>query len=319
MNIILIREPIPPQNLYRLITEFPHYKFIQASQESLLSLGKEQLKSVEIFYGHRLISEELDLMPLLRWVHVTSPYMDEICVNEILKKEHILVTETGNFDVDRVGEFAFASMLAFAKNLFLWENYSQNPSALNENSIKEGMWTASNRILLQISLNSIGTEIARRAKLGEFKVWGVQEKKSFHPFCEKVFSYDQLHEVLPQVDVVSISLTSDQEPLLKKKEFNLMKKNSVLLVFGSGASIDIEALAELDHSKFRGILIDAHFKKALPKNSKLWGSPHVIICPEVGAYPKKEDDSTFKIFLYNLWQFLHGNFSEMKGIVSSWE
>jgi phosphoglycerate dehydrogenase-like enzyme len=319
MNIILLRDPISPEEFYKLQTEFPHYKFISFVGEPLDKLEKDQLSSIEIYYGHYLSVEELNLLPLLRWVHVTSPYLDEMCLKEIQARENIMITKAENFSFGQVGEFALAATLAFCKNLFRWKTADKDPHSISNMALKKSMWSPNHHIFLQIGLDAVGTEIAHKAQREGFNVWGAKEKSSFHPYCNKVYPFSELTGCIPNADVISISISEEiEKPLLKKEEFSLMKEDSILLIFGSPSSVDIRSLAELlesSNKKFRGILIDAHFKTGLPTESTFWNAPEVLITPEASLYPKHQENPPFRLFVYNLRQFIHGNLSEMKIVV----
>lgn len=307
MNIVLLRDPLSPLNLYRLVTEFPHYQFIQFQNNPLQSLGKDQLSAIEIYYGHSLTSEELNLMPILRWIHCSSPRLNKLCLDDILKKEHILITKALDEEVEKTGELALAAMLAFAKNLFtIQKNKKQEIS-------RESIWSISNRLLLQVSLDPIGTAVAHEAKKVGFKVWGVQENASFHPDCEKVFDFSKIPKLLPKVDILSIS--GDTPNIMGIQELKLIGHNSILMIFGSLA-LNHKALEDfLNPMKFRGIFIYSN----VDSNSTLWNHPQVLIVPQGEANIQHTTPAQFKLFFYNLWQFLHGNYNEMRNVIKSKE
>lgn len=93
-----------------------------------------------------------------------------------------------------------------------------------------------------------------------------------------------------------------------------MKQGSILIVIGSGG-VDADALAQIAESgKFRGILIDASYQTPLPATSPLWNIRNIIITPEVASRPKSTERQAFRTFLYNLRQYLHGNFQDMRNL-----
>ena len=180
------------------------------------------------------------------------------------------------------------------------------------------MWTAKNRTFLQIGLGLIGTEISKRAQQLGFRVWGMQELPSFHRYCSKVLAKKDLHSILSSIDIVCLALPRDKQHShwFALEELKLMKQDSILLLFGSGSAIDLQDLAQVaSEGKFRGVGIDAHFHTSIPDNSPLRTLPQVFITPEIGPYPHMEKGQAFSGFLYNLRQFLHGNFTDMKNLV----
>jgi phosphoglycerate dehydrogenase-like enzyme len=94
-----------------------------------------------------------------------------------------------------------------------------------------------------------------------------------------------------------------------------MKEDSILLAFGSGAAINLDDLAAFA-PKLRGILLDAHFNPPIPTDHPLFEEPNVLITFESGEYPKEKGDAAFRLFTANLRQFEHGNYTDMKNLVT---
>ena len=317
MNNILLKNKLLSHELYRLLTEFPQYQLMMAPNDDVANLIPEQCADIEIIYGDRLCEEELRLLPHLRWIHVPSPYLSDICMNEIREQGNILINTTKEENIAQIGEFAISGILAFAKNLFNWHDADSTTLPLYEKKWKESIWTASHRTVLQVGLGLIGTEIARRAQQLGFKVWGLHDPPTFHPYCHKVLPMKDLHSVLPAVDVVCLSWPRDidSESWFNKAEMDLMKDDSVLMVFGNGTVIDLDALGKPEiNEKLRGVFLDARFKETIPPESPLWKQRNVLISSEAAAYPKVAAGQSFSTFIYNLRQFLHGNFSDMKNL-----
>lgn len=254
----------------------------------------------------------------LRWIHSPSPRLNRLCLEDIEKLGNILVTSTKEENIPQIGEYAMSCILAFAKNLFHWRDADKYPKIIWDSKWRDQMWTLKDRLLLQVGLGKIGTEIARRARQMDMRVWGAQINKTFHPYCNKTFSMRELYYLLPQADVVSISLPrgAEFENWLKQYDLELMKDGCILMIIGSHTVVNEEALAELaQKEKFRGIIIDAFYQTPIPPASKLWTLPNAIITPEVSPRPKSEEKMAFRNFRYNLRQYLHGNFSDMRNII----
>lgn len=321
MNIVLLQSKLTEDEIGKLINEFPQYIFLAPSEFSYKNLGQEEWSRIEVIYGNRLTAEELEKAHHLRWIHSPAPNLNPLCINEIAKKGNIIVTSTREENSYQIAEFVMAGILAFAKQLFQWEDADLNPAVLLDSKWRETMWTLKDRLLLQIGLGSVGTEVARMAKAMGMKVWGAKQNPSFHPHCKKVFPDDELHSILPTADVVCIALPrgKQKEFIFRKREFELMKEDSVLIVIGSKNLIDEADLVEVagNGGKFRGILLDAYHQMPVPPGSKLWSVPNMIITPEVAPRPKSLEKESYHLFRFNLRQYLHGNFADMRNVVGS--
>ena len=316
---ILIREPITPEEFTALISEFPQYRILNLpTNESIISLGLERCQQVEVMYGSNLEPSELHHLPHLHWIHSPSPYLDMICLDEIKKQANILVTTTKNENVFQMGEFAMSAAMAYAKEIFSWEEGSLDPKSIDIMKIRERMWRIQDCRFLQVGLGLVGTEIARRAKDEGFQVWGGKEISSFHPHCETVFAMDEINKILPKVDILSLALPRERpcDTWLTRERLDLMKDDSVILGFGAGSVFDLDALSEVGMTgKFRGILLDAHFSPPIKADYPLWAQPRVIVTHESGPYPLSEKNIGFSTFLQNLRQYVFGNFSDMKNLL----
>jgi len=316
---ILLREPISPDEFTSLISEFPQYRLLNlAPEQPLGSLGIEKCQQVEVVYGSFLEPSELNKLPHLHWVHSPTPYLDFICLDAIQKQGNILVTMTKDENIHQIGEFAICAAMAYAKKLFSWEEGSQDPKNIDIEGIRKKMWRISDRKFLQVGLGIVGTEIAKRAQDQGFKVFGAQEIPSFHPHCEEVYSLEEADRHLPDVDILSLAMPRERpcEVWLTRKRLEAMKDDSVIMGFGSGSIFDMDALSEIGMSgKFRGILLDAHFSPPITADYPLWSLPRVIVTHESGVYPLSERDQGFNLFLQNLRQYIHGNYSDMKNLL----
>ncbi len=317
MNIALLQAPISLQEVDVLLKEFPQFLFLSLSEANYKTLSREHWSRLEIIYGARLTKEELAIAPQLRWIHCPIPHLSRLCMDEIEKQGNVIVSHTLDENIFQIGEFVMGGILAFAKNLFEWRDVNRFPGAVWDSKWRDSMWTLKDKVLLQIGLGKGGTEICRRAREMGMKVWGVQ-RQSFHPFCHQTFSMEDLDRILPEADVVSLSLTrgKDHHRWFDQEEFERMKPDSILVLLSSIHNINEEALASVAASgKFRGILFDAYHQTPIPTSSSLWGIPNLLITPEISPRPKSTERLAFRLFLYNLRQYLHGNFKDMRHVV----
>lgn len=320
MNIVLIQGQLTADEIHQLLNEFPQFLFLPLGETAFRALTPEQWKNVEILYGSRLILDDLAKAQHLRWLHSPIPNLNRICLDELDKRGNILVTFTQEEGAQQIGEFVMAGILAFAKQLILWRDADDNPQTLWDSKWRDAIWTLSHRTLLQIGLAKAGTEIARQGRQMGMRVLGVQRERTFHPYCQKTYPMTDLHALLPEADVVSICMArgkpfhESHKAILRQEELQLMKKGSILSIAGSGL-VDAKALSETASTgKFRGILLDASYQTPLPASSPLWQIPNIIITPEVAPRPKLTERQGFRTFLYNLRQYLHGNFRDMRNL-----
>lgn len=315
MNIVLLQSKLHLEEIDQLLKEFPQYLFLTVNDASFRKLNDHQREKIEIIYGNRLSKEDLSQMPSLRWVQIPNNQLNRIALDDVIARGSIIISTTPDENIEQVGEFIIGGILTFAKNFVHWSEASQFPSLVWDSKWREDIWTLKDKILLQIGLGSIGTEIAKRAVQFNMKVWGLDIKKNFHPYCEKTFDFRDLHSVLPAVDIISIALppTKEYDHRFGAAEFEQMKMDSIITLIGPHTQLDAEALQQQEaRGKFRGILVDAPYSIPIPHNSPLWSLRNTIITPEASPRPKSRNRQSFRLFLYNFRQYIHGNFKDLK-------
>lgn len=318
MNIILLQGQLSVPEIDQLLKEFPQFLFLSLTETTYKNLPPSHWARLEILFGSRLTEEELALAPQLRWIHSPIPLLNRLCMDAIEERGNVLVTNTIDENVVQIGEFVLGAVLAFGKNLFLWRDLKENPYQVWNSRGRDTMWTLSNKTFVQIGLGKVGTEITRRAREMNMKVLGVENESSFHRYCHKSFALSELHTILPQADVICVALSKSKphRSLLEKGDLEKIKDDSILIILGSGEIINEDDLIHYAKSgKFRGIVIDAYYQIPIPPSSPLWQLPNIIVTPEVAPRPKAIMQLSFKTFLYNLRQYVHANFKDMRNVI----
>lgn len=318
MRIAYLQVPLSIPELNQLIREFPQFLFLSFPKPSSTPITKEHWAKIEILFGKRLLCEDLEAAHQLKWIHTPGPEIGTLCIKGIEERGNILVTSTPETNNFQIAEFVLAAVLAFAKNLFSLRDVNHFPHLVWDCKWRSSMWTLKNKVFLQIGMDQAAQEVTKKMSGTGLKVWGMNEKATFFPYCSQSLGFQDLETALPKADIVCIILPplKKHEKWLGEKELKLMKEDSILIILGSSKCIDEDALAELANSKkWRGILLDADYQFPIPPTSKLWSIPGMIISSEVAPRPKNPSQEAFKNFRYNLRHYIRGNFSEMKNVV----
>jgi phosphoglycerate dehydrogenase-like enzyme len=310
LTAVYLQQPLAPEEIRSLKQEFPEYKFLLQEPDSW--------REIEILYGARLSSEQLSEAALLRWIHVPSASLATLPTKEIEETTNLLVTNTKDPDVHQIAEWAIATLLAFGKDLFEWHRLQDDPPALWDSPARSMMWSLHGRTLLQVGLGRVGSAIAQSAQALGMRTWGVKERKTFHPYCQKTYSVSELHSLLPAADVISIAIPRGEPiPLLfKRAQLELMRDDAILIILGSEGCVDEEALAQLTRGgKFRGVAIDAFLPELQARHSPLWNTPGILVTPNASICPEPVDRLEFRQFLHNLRRYIHNDFDGMKNLL----
>ena len=312
MNVILFRYTVSTEEIDKFHEEFPNFQVYFEGDSPEEKLSEKQWGKVAIIYGKSLSSHELSMAHQLRWVHSPSPYLDLLCFKEIQERGNIIITNTKEENISQICEFIVGVIYYFAKQIFYWNK--KEGKTLSRSEVCSKILHLKGLTFLQVGLGYIGSAVAKWAYTMGMNVLGVEDRETFHPFCNKTFSKKQLHSILPTADIVSIALPRglQHDQWFKDLDLELLKEGAILSIRGGGDFFDVAALSEVvDSKKMRGVLLDLDKPSLDLENSLLGKKDNVLITPNIGHYPKVLEGKSFKIFRRNLRNLLHGNLTEM--------
>lgn len=165
---------------------------------------------------------------------------------------------------------------------------------------------------LVVGMGNIGGEFAKRFRALGGRVTGVKRTLSPKPdFLDALYTMDRLDALLPEADVVTLSLpeTPETRGLFSAGRIARMKPGAVLVNVGRGTAVDADALAgALSSGHLLGAALDVTDPEPLPTEHPLWGIPSAVITPHIsGRWSVSENfDRVFAICEDNLARFCEG-------------
>ena len=207
---------------------------------------------------------------------------DEYTASGLFPSGAILTSSAGS-NSQSVAEHMLASLLALCRKL----------PQCRDNQI-QGRWvdvgnmkTISGATVLVVGAGNIGSAFASRCRaLGAHTVGLKRTVTGPIDGFDQVFSTDKLDELLPQVDVVALSLphSAATAKLMNAQRFALMKEDAIFLNAGRGSAVDQDALADtLRAGKLWGATLDVTDPEPLPDGHPLWSVPNLLITPHVAG------------------------------------
>ena len=164
-----------------------------------------------------------------------------------------------------------------------------------------------------LGTGDIGTTFAKRARAFEpASITGVcRSGRAASDVYDKVLQVSQLDSILPETDLLAMSLPATEETrgILSRKRLGLLPEGAYIVNVGRGSAIDEEALADaLDSGHLAGAALDVFQKEPLPEGNRLWKTKKLLITPHVAgnmtlAYTK---DKNVEMFLEDLENFTKG-------------
>lgn len=246
----------------------------------------------------------------IRWVQVASAGVHRYVNMPEMQEGGITLTNFKIYQGPEIADHAMGMLLFFTRNLGAYHRATM-----------EGVWERNaegglplielrGRTMLVIGLGGIGTQLAQRAWAHGMRVVATDTKDiPLMHFVEYVGKPDELHDLLPEADVVAscVPWTDRTEKLLGEEEFELMKDGVYLINVSRGIVVDTEALlAALESGKVRGAGLDVTDPEPLPEGHPLWSRPDVLITPHVAGRSGARTDRLISLYRDNIERFARG-------------
>ena len=276
------------------------------------SEGKKHLKQiipdVEILVCFSIDKETFLEAKKLKWIHGAYVGIDSLLFPELLKSK-VLLTSSRGMHGDTVSDHAMAMILAFAKGLVpAWTCKEKRKWCQVE--VMRQRFEPQEKLLGIVGFGTIGQALARKAKAFGMKVMATKnrvQKGEREKYVDRLLPREKFREFLCTADfvVLTVPLTKETHHMIGAKEFDCMKKSTILINVARGGVIDEKALINaLLQKKIAGAGLDVFEDEPLSPKSKLWDLENVIITPHVAGSRRDYFKKVGEIFRMNLNRYL---------------
>ena len=290
----------------QLRTATPKAKIVPVTSSTVMS----EIADADGYIGE-ITSAEVRAAKNLKWVGVMSAGVERVLFpadgSSDLRQSNIILTNNKIVQGPEIADHALAMLLMMSRNLnFLYRNDQQqvwDPHSFHGIELN-------GKTAVVIGVGGIGTQISIRANAFGMTVIGVDpEDKPFLPFIKRVVKPDQLDDVIPEADVVFISVpdTPKSHKMMGAKEFGLMKKSSYFIAVSRGGIYDMNGLVKaLDERRLAGAGVDVTDPEPLPKEHPLWKFDNVVITPHIAGRSDQDAGRMVGTLKENIRRFVDG-------------
>ncbi len=241
----------------------------------------------------------------LRYMQLTSAGMDHMPMQEIRRRGIVLNNARGVYSVP-MAEFALCGVLQLYKqSRRFWENQQAHRW-----SRLRGLQEIAGKQVLVVGVGSIGCEVAKRFAAFDASVTGVDILPVRSPYFERVVLADKLDTVLPQADivVVTLPLMPSTRHMFNAERFNNFREGALLVNLSRGAIVDQQAMVgALAAGRLGGAVLDVFEQEPLPEDDPLWDMPNVLVTPHNSFLSESNNRSMFRVVLENLQKYLQND------------
>ena len=245
----------------------------------------------------------------LKWLCVPWAGVDSLMTPGYFANEECLLSNAAGAYGVSIAEHMIAVSLVMMRRLNEFFEETRNGQWLKprpQTSLKDCRITV-------LGTGDIGTTFANRARAFEpAEITGVcRSGKNSEPVYDKVLPVSELDSILPQTDLLAMSLpaTAETRGILSRERISLLPQGAYIVNVGRGSAIDEDALADaLDKGLIAGAALDVFQTEPLPPDNRLWKTKNLIITPHVAgnmtlAHTRNKNVS---MFLEDLKNFTEG-------------
>jgi D-3-phosphoglycerate dehydrogenase len=219
----------------------------------------------------------------------------------------VVVTHVPSYAMEAVAEHTYALLLASIRRLSSADRHVRKG---NFDWRPFGGVELHGKTLGIIGTGSIGCRVAEIAKAFGMQILAYDKYPNAKRAEEIGMKYVDLLTLLKESDFVTIhvTLTSETEGMLGKKEIEIMKKGAVIINTSQGKVIDENALVEaLKSGKIAFAGLDVFAEEPPAKNNPLFKLDNTILSPHVGFHTVEAVRRCTDICIENVAKFLNGH------------
>ena len=279
-----------PEDKQKEMMSIPGYEFF-------FNLEDVNPADIEVVVGNPS-KEMVEKMTNLKWIQLNSAGANTYSY----LPDTIQLTNASGAYGEAISEHMIGYALMVQKNLarYLFQQQSHAWKSLGN------VATLSESTVLSVGVGDIGSTFAKKMNLLGARVIGVTRNEHDCPeYVEKVVTMKDLDAVLPEADIVALSLPETEETIhmFDYDRLKKMKKNAILINVGRGSAIKSDDLIKVMKEKhLSGVCLDVTEYEPLPQNHALWTCENVYITPHIsgGFSARLTLEKVFQIIITNL-------------------
>ncbi len=243
------------------------------------------------------LHHDINLFSNLQFIQLTSAGFDRVPMEEVNRRGIKICNARGVYGIP-MAEFAVAGVLQLYKqSRFFYENQKKREWNKNRNLLE--LW---GRQVTIVGCGNIGQECAKRFSAFDCRIVGVDIFEAELPHIASMVHISRLQEVLPQSDVVvlTLPLTEQTRHLFDEKVISAMKPGAVIVNIARGGVVDTDALAAGLQTHLGGAVLDVFEEEPLQADSPLWEMDNVLISPHNSFVGDHNGQRLARVILDNL-------------------
>ena len=233
----------------------------------------------------------------LRYIQLTSAGFDRVPMDFFLGKGISVQNARDVYSIP-MAEFAVCGVLQLYKqSRFFTEN--QEKGCWKK---RRGLMELYGKTVCVIGCGSVGTECAKRFGAFGCRIFGVDANPGENGNYAYMAAPEQLEEILPEADVIvlTLPLTEESRHLINEKRLAHLKPGAVLVNISRGSVVDTQALLRWLQAERGAAVLDVFEEEPLSAASPLWYMENVILTPHNSFEGERNGERLAAVIMSNL-------------------
>lgn len=224
--------------------------------------------------------------PNLRLICSLGMGVDHLLLDPLLPTDVPIARLVDSNMVEQMSEYVLYGVLHFHRRFDVYARY-QRESRWEELPLPH---TAARRVGI-MGIGEIGTDCARKVAALGFPVrgWSRSPKSISGVAC--FAGTDQLASFLQETDVLVsvLPLTDETRGIVNARTLGLLPRAAYFVNVARGGLVcEEDLLVALDSGRLEGALLDVTEAEPLPRTSRLWTHPKVVLTPHIAGLTNPE-------------------------------
>jgi D-3-phosphoglycerate dehydrogenase len=300
---VVLCYPVEARHVAQIAAIAPGAEIVDAGQERVAA----ELPLADIFCGHPKVPvpwDEVVRRGQLRWIQSSATGLDHCLVPPVVESD-IVVTSASGVLANQVADHTVALLTGLLRSL---------PTFFRAQQKREFIRRPTRDLhRARIGIIGLGRNGRRLAEvLSAFRTtilatdWFPVNKPQH---VAELLPADAVDEMLPRVDILILAapLTEITRGMIHAHRLARLPKGAILINVARGPLVvENDLVAALESGHLGGAGLDVTDPEPLPRESKLWDMPNVIITPHVGGQSATRIDDMTDFFCANLQRFFAG-------------
>lgn len=224
---------------------------------------------------------------------------------EACNENNILVSNAAGYSTYSVAELAFGFIIGLYRNMLPMNNKAKNGEEKSGYRFRD----LNGKVIGIVGTGTIGKRVANIGQAFGCEVIAY-DKFENDTLLFTGIKYYSLDDLLKKSDIVTVHLPLNDETrkIFGKREFEIMKEDSIFINTARGAIVDNDALADaLNNDIIGGAGIDVFdTEPPLDPKEKILNAKNVIVSPHIGFFTEEAMIKRAEITFDNIYSWIKG-------------